>query len=145
MGLKVRELMTEKVYSIQPDEDLSRLVELMGDLHIRHVPVVDDEGDVIGLVSHRDLLKSVLYAADEISYSDMREALQEIPVSDVMIPDVETIEPDASIEEAGNIMIDNKMGCLPVVENDKLVGILTESDFVKYVVGEELAEVSEGA
>lgn len=133
-NLRVEDLMTDMVYSVHQDEDLERLTELMNDIHIRHVPVVDDEGIVQGLVSHRDLLGSVLYAQREIPANDFREVLKGMKVAEIMVKGVETVDPQQAIEEAGAIMFDNKLGCLPVVENEKLIGILTEADFVKYVV-----------
>ena len=132
--LIVSDLMTDKVYSIHQDEDLERLSELMNDIHIRHVPVVDDDGVVQGLVSQRDLLGSVLYAQRDIPQNDLREILKGMKVSEIMVKGIETADPEQAIEDAGAIMFDNKLGCLPIVENDKLVGILTEADFVKYLV-----------
>lgn len=142
-SLLVRDLMTEKVYSIRPGEDLARLVDLMDDIHVRHVPVVDDERVVIGLVSQRDLVREVLHAPSDLPFSETRELLKRKNVRSIMTTDVETVEPDTKIEEAGQLMLDNKLGCLPVVEGDRLVGILTEADFVKFTVG--LAERSPSA
>lgn len=132
--LLVSDLMTDKVYSIHQDEDLERLHELMNDIHIRHVPVVDDDGIVQGLVSQRDLLRSVLYAQEDVPQNDLRQILKGMKVSEIMVKGIETVDPEQAIEEAGAIMFDNKLGCLPVVDNDKLIGILTEADFVKYIV-----------
>ncbi len=134
-SLRVRDLMTEKVYSVRPGDDLARLVDLMDDIHVRHVPVVDDDRVIVGLVSQRDLVREVLHASRALPFSATREMLKHKNVRSIMTTDVETVEPDAKIEEAGQIMLDNKLGCLPVAEGDRLVGILTEADFVKYTVG----------
>ena len=134
-SLLVRDLMTEKVYSIHPGEDLARLVDLMDDIHVRHVPVVDDERIIVGLVSQRDLVREVLHATRDLPFSHVRELLKHKNVRSIMTTDVETVEPDTKVDEAGQIMLDNKLGCLPVVEGDRLVGILTEADFVKFTVG----------
>lgn len=131
--LKVRNLMTESVFSIQADEDLARLNDLMDDLQVRHVPVVNSDGDVVGLVSQRDLIRRVLYTSEELTLNEQRDLLQEMLVQEIMVPDPETVDPETEIDEAGRIMLDNKLGCLPVVEDEHLVGILTEADFVKYV------------
>ncbi|HCU24447.1 MAG TPA: hypothetical protein DF383_05455 [Deltaproteobacteria bacterium] len=132
--IKVRDLMTKRVFSIQADEDLARLNDLMGEIHVRHVPVVDDEGAVIGIVSHRDLLRSALDTGGMLPVSEQRDLLKNTLVREVMVTEVETTDPEQDIQEAGRLMLDNKLGCLPVVEGDRLVGILTEADFVKYVV-----------
>ena len=132
--LKVRDLMTEKVYSIKANEDLARLNDLMSDIRIRHVPVVGEEGELVGIVSHRDLLRSALDAEGVLPLSEQRDLLRNTKVREIMVSDVETADPDQDLQEAGRIMLENKLGCLPVVEGTHLVGILTEADFVKYVV-----------
>jgi CBS domain-containing membrane protein len=134
-SLLVRDLMTEKVYSVHPDDDLVRLVDLMADIHIRHVPVVDAERVVVGLVSQRDLIREALNVSGDLPFSETREFLKSKDVRSIMTTEVETVEPDTKIEDAGQTMLDNKLGCLPVTEGDRLVGILTEADFVKFTVG----------
>ncbi|MFO1519268.1 MAG: CBS domain-containing protein [bacterium] len=132
--LKVRDLMTEKVYSIRPDEDLARLNDLMSDLRVRHVPVVDEEGNLQGIVSHRDLLRSALDTEGALPLSEQRDLLRNTAVREIMVVEPETAEADQEIQQAGRVMLENKLGCLPVVEGERVVGILTEADFVKYVV-----------
>jgi len=132
--LKVMDLMTENVFSVNADEDLARLSDLMEDIHVRHMPVKDKEGRLVGLVSQRDLLRSALFTAKDLPLTEQRELLQRMTVGEIMTADPETAEMDDDIEEAGRVMLDNKLGCLPVVEGGKLVGILTEADFVKFVV-----------
>lgn len=132
--LKVMDLMTENVFSVNADEDLSRLSDLMDDIHVRHMPVKDKEGRLVGLVSQRDLLRSALYTSKDLPLTEQRELLKRMTVGEIMTSDPETAEMDDNIEEAGRIMLENKLGCLPVVEGGKLVGILTEADFVKFVV-----------
>jgi CBS domain-containing membrane protein len=127
--------MTEKVYGVRPGDDLARLVDLMDDIHVRHVPVVDDDRVIVGLVSQRDLIREVLHESRELPFSEMRELLKRKNVRSIMTTDVETVEPETKIEDAGQLMLDNKLGCLPVAEGDRLVGILTEADFVKFTVG----------
>jgi CBS domain-containing membrane protein len=134
-NLKVRDLMTERVFSIRADEDLARLNDLMSDLHVRHIPVVDNEENVIGIVSQRDLIRSALDTEGVLPVSEQRDLLKSTTVREIMVAGVETAEPDQDIQEAGRLMLENKLGCLPVVEGNHLVGILTEADFVKYVVG----------
>lgn len=133
--LLVSDLMTDKVFSIHPEEDLARLVELMDDIHVRHVPVVDDGDVLVGVVSQRDLIRHVLHAESDLPLAEMRQLLETRNVRSVMVADVESVEPGTPIAEAGQLMFDNKLGCLPVVQADRLVGILTEADFVKYVIG----------
>lgn len=132
--LKVEDLMTSKVSSVHPDEDLARLNDLMLELNIRHVPVIDSEGMLVGIVSQRDLLRSALDTIGALPDPQQRDLLQSTKVSEIMVAEPETTTGDQDISEAGRILLENKLGCLPVVEGDKLIGIITEADFVKYVV-----------
>ena len=130
--LKVRDLMTAKVVALNPDDDLGTLRDLMVDRHVRHVPVVDADGEIVGLVTHRDLLRSSLIEQADTPPFIEQAMLTRTRVADVMTADVETVPADADLREAAQIMFENKFGCLPVVEGRRLVGILTEADFVRF-------------
>ncbi len=132
-SLKVEDLMTQPVYSINPGEDLARLMDLMSDLNIRHVPVADPEGELIGIVSHRDLIQAIAKAEGEIPIGELQSFLRSTRVEEITNYEAMTIDPDSDIAEAASLMLENKLGCLPVVDNERLVGILTEADFVKFV------------
>lgn len=110
----VADLMTEHVFSVLPTDPLDVAMAVMLDHGVRHTPVVDEDGTVVGIVSHRDLLRAA--AAHR--------------VAEVMHTP-ETVEPDTLLADAAEILIENAFGCVPVVENERLVGILTESDFVR--------------
>lgn len=132
--LQVKDLMTDKVFSIQKDEDLDRLNNLMTEINVRHVPVVDKDGELLGIVSQRDLLRSALDTIGVLPQAEQKDLLSSTTVQEIMVPDPETAEADQDLDEAGQLMLDNKMGCLPVVEGKRLVGILTEADFIRYLV-----------
>jgi CBS domain-containing membrane protein len=131
--LQVRDLMTEKVYALRPGDALVTARDLLDEKHIRHIPVVDDEWNVVGLLSHRDLVRTAMNDQTDAPLTLQLGVLYSRTVREIMTSDPETIEPDADIATAGQIMLDNKYGCLPVVEGQRLVGILTEADFVRYV------------
>ncbi|MDH3628187.1 MAG: CBS domain-containing protein [Acidobacteriota bacterium] len=133
--LAVRDLMTATPFSLTGDATLFELGELMDDKGIRHVPVVDDDGEVIGLVSQRDFVRMALAPAESLPVSLQVDALHVGTVADVMVNDVETVDPDTNIASAARVMLENKFGCLPVVEGSRLVGILTEADFVRRFAG----------
>lgn len=132
--LTVRDLMSEQPFALRTDDDLTTVYDMMAEKHVRHVPVVDGDGELVGLVSHRDLVRRALAVGDELPVSNQRQLLRGMKIGEVMNSNVETTEPTASIVEAGQLMLDNKFGCLPVLEGGRLVGIITESDFVRYVV-----------
>ncbi len=129
--LEVRDLMTPKVFTLKPADSLEDLYELMDDKHVRHVPIVDREGDLVGLVTHRDLSRSVLGPQERLPLSIREDLLRKRRVREIMATEVDTIEPDESLTAAAEMLLENKVGCLPVVEGEHLVGILTEADFVR--------------
>jgi CBS domain-containing membrane protein len=127
----VRDLMTEKVFTLKPKDDLAALYDLMDSRHVRHVPIVDSDGELIGLVTDRDLSRSALGAVEELPLSVERDILRRRRIRDIMATEPDTIEPDATLREAAEILLENKVGCLPVLEGLHLVGIITEADFVR--------------
>jgi CBS domain-containing membrane protein len=132
--IQVRDLMTDTVFTLRPQDDLAALYDLMDTKHIRHVPIVDRERDLVGLVTHRDLSRSALGPQEDAPLSLQREMLRRRKVREIMATEVDTVEPDEDLRVAAQMLIENKIGCLPVVEGTHLVGILTESDFVRHYV-----------
>ena len=130
-GRLVRDLMTERVYTLSPSDDLVALEDLMDFRHVRHVPIVDREGELVGLATHRDLSRSVLSRLEDVPMSVERDLLRTRRIREIMTTEPETVEPDVSLKEAASVLLENKIGCLPVVEGLRLVGILTEADFVR--------------
>ncbi len=130
--MRVRDHMTAKVFTIRVDKKLLAVDEIMGWAHIRHVPVVDAQGKVVGLVSQRDVLRSTL--SDLASTPvDRRSQLGRVNLADVMRREVLTVGPDESVQTAARLMRKHKYGCLPVVEGDRLAGIITEHDLLAVV------------
>ena len=129
--LRVRDLMTEEVVAMTADDSLAALRDLMYDRDVRHMPVVDRDRELVGLVTKRDLLRDSLIEQRDVPDFVEEVILEHRCVGELMTTAVESIEPDADIGEAARIMFDNKFGCLPVVEGQRLVGILTDADFVR--------------
>jgi CBS domain-containing protein len=128
---RVRDLMTTEVASVRRNDQLSVADDVMSLGRIRHMPVLDDGGELAGILSQRDLLHGAL--SKMLGYGSVARGklMASLPVKDVMTPDPVTTTPETPLAEAACIMRDRKLGCLPVVEGGKLVGILTEGDFVK--------------
>jgi len=135
--LLVRDLMTSEPAALTPHDDLMALYDLLDTRHVRHVPVVDEDGDLVGLVTHRDLLRCALAEEGDLPLSLQREMLGGRRIGEIMTPDPETVEAETAIGVAAQTMFENKYGCLPVVEGARLVGILTESDFVRHLAERE--------
>ena len=127
----VRDLMTERVYTLKAKDDLETLYDLMDSRRVRHVPILDSEGELVGLVTDRDLSRTALGAVEELPLSVERDILRRRRIRDIMVSEPDTIEPDAPLSEAAAMLLENKVGCLPVVEGLHLVGIITEADFVR--------------
>lgn len=128
--LRVADLMTHDVYTLRPTQSLPLAESLMGIKHIRHLPVVDAAGRLVGLVTHRDLLAAKISALTPLS-SDERTTLElSVPVSRVMRTEVWTIGPDALAIGAARLMRDRRIGCLPVLKEGGLAGIITEADLL---------------
>ncbi len=133
----VRDWMSAPVHTLRRNQKLSVADELLGMERIRHLPVLDDDEDVlVGILSQRDLFRSALARSLGYGETAQRKLLDMLVVKDVMTNQVFTIAPDASLEEAARTLLEHKVGCLVVVEHDRVVGILTESDFVRRCVEE---------
>lgn len=133
MSIRVQDLMTESVVTVKANDDLSTAYDLMDERRIRHLPVLE-EGTLCGLITERDLLRGALGEASGLPISAQRELLRSVRVDSVMVSEPITVERDTPIREAGELLIEHKLGCVPVLSGDELVGILTESDFVRYTL-----------
>jgi CBS domain-containing protein len=122
--------MTSELFAVRQAAPVSVLQDLMDEKRIRHVPVVDDDGTLVGLVSQRDVIRCAS-AADELPLSTSGDLLGAIRAEDIMTQQVETVDADDDLAAAARIMLENKYGCLPVVEEGVLAGIITEADFVR--------------
>jgi CBS domain-containing membrane protein len=134
----VRDLMTPNPYTLAPRDTLAALYDLMDTYRVRHVPIVDRDGELVGLLTHTDLAMTTIGSLSDMPLSMERDLLQRRRIREVMVTEVETVDPDTRLAEAAQTLFDNKIGCLPVVEGNRLVGILTESDFVRKFVEEQL-------
>jgi len=130
----VRDFMSAKVFTVRFDKKLLAAGDVMKWAHVRHVPVVDEQGAVVGLISHRDLLQASMSTVKSgISDAEKRQHLWSVPIEKVMHKPVKTIGPGATVQEAAKTMRNYKIGCLPVVDGGKLVGILTGYDLLHLV------------
>lgn len=130
--IKVREVMMKGPVTLQSGDILDLANDVMTLGRIRHLPILDN-GKVVGVLSQRNLFHSALVTALGIRPKERKELLKAIRVNEVMSAPVITVSPDARLKEAARMMMEKKIGCLPVIENDTLVGLLTESDILRYV------------
>jgi CBS domain-containing membrane protein len=132
--MKVSDLMSAEVITLIEDETLAHAQRCMDRGRIRHLPVVRGR-QLVGLVTHRDLLASSFSIFAEVEPTEQRRVFVTVPVAEAMHRDVVTVRPDDSVADAARILLDNKYGCLPVVDaKNELVGIVTEADFLRLTV-----------
>lgn len=130
--MKVSELMSREVATVLRNDQLLTADDLMRLGRIRHSPVLDEStGELVGVLSQRDLFRGALARALGYGQHAQQKVLGALLVKDVMTTDPVTVRSDAPLAEAARIMLERKLGCLPVVDDGQLVGILTESDFVR--------------
>jgi len=137
-GLCVEDEMTRDVKTMQRNDKLSIADELMKIGGFRHVVVVEEDGEsVAGIVSHRDIFYSALAWSTGRGDTAHQKTLSALPAKQVMCTDVTTVAPDVPLAEAARIMSEEKLGCLPVVRSERLIGILTEGDFLSMLTNTE--------
>jgi CBS domain-containing protein len=125
--------MTREVATLQRNDKLSIADNVMQLGRIRHLPVIDEDGELVGIVSQRDLFRGALVRAFGYGSSAQKRVMNTIVVKEVMATGVQTATPDMPLKEAARLMSEKKIGCLPVVDDGKLVGIVTEGDFVAFL------------
>jgi CBS domain-containing membrane protein len=128
--LRVRDIMTREVTTLKRNDQLSLANDIMQLGRVRHLPVLEDDGRLAGILSQRDLFRGALAHALGYGQHAQRKVLDSLLVKEVMSSDVITAGPDMPLVEAARLLLERKIGCLPVVEGEQLVGILTEADFV---------------
>jgi acetoin utilization protein AcuB len=130
-SIMVREWMSRRVFSIGPDARLSEAATLMRRRKVRHLPVVERGGRLVGMVSARDLRQALFAPSVQDGLENLRGVLDGLKVRDIMASGVTGVRAATSIREAARLMYERKIGALPVVERSLLVGILTETDVLE--------------
>ena len=128
--LRVCDVMTQEVTTLKQNDQLSLANDIMQLGRVRHLPVLEDERPPGRNLSQRDLFRGALAHALGYGQHAQRKMLDSLLVKEVMSSDVITTGPDTPLVEAARVLLERKIGCLPVVEGGQLVGILTEADFV---------------
>ncbi len=135
--LTVSQVMTRDVRTVERNDVIAVADELMRVGSFRHVVVLNEDRSVAGVVSHRDIVYGALAWTLGQGRDAHDKALRAYPVKNVMAANVVTVDSDTPLREAGNLMLEKKLGCLPVVDGGELVGILTEGDFLYLLAGRE--------
>jgi len=132
----IRERIQRNPVTIHPDASFFEARSLIHDKGIRHLPVVDKQNNLVGIVTESDIREAGPSDVAMLSVKELTNLLGALKVSELMVPKekVITITPDTLLEEAIQLMHDHKIGCLPVVDQGKLYGIFTETDALAHLV-----------
>jgi len=128
--MKVSEIMVKDVATLDVNDELSLANDIMKLGRIRHLPVVDGKV-LVGIISERDLFRSSLAQALGHGPASARDLMRTVRIRDIMTTTVHTISPDADLKDAVRLMLDKKIGCVPVVADGMLVGLITETDILQ--------------
>jgi acetoin utilization protein AcuB len=129
----VKERMTKKLITATKEIDIESAYKLMRENSIRHLPVVEGK-KLIGIVADRDIRQALLPWKSKKEEKEFYYFSKDVPISEIMAKDVITVEPDTDIEDAARLIHDHKFGALPVVDDGKLVGIITHMDILKIFI-----------
>ncbi len=139
----VRDRMTQNLIVVHSDTSFEDALQLLREKKIRRLPVVDKNGALIGIVVEKDLLYASPSPATSLSVFEVHYLLSKLQVKDVMTKRVITVGEDCPLEEAARIMVDHKIGSLPIMREKQVVGIITETDIFK-VMAEALGGRAKG-
>jgi acetoin utilization protein AcuB len=134
--MTVDHIMSRDVVTVRPDTALMKIRGLLHDKGFNHLLVTEADGTLCGVISDRDVLKSVSPFLD--TYSEEHRDVKTLgqPASEIMQAEPITVAPDTSIKEASRMLLDNRVSSLPVVEGTELVGIVTGKDMLEYYISE---------
>jgi CBS-domain-containing membrane protein len=127
----VADVMTRKIVTVSEQDELDTAEYGMHRMHFRHLPVVDGNGKLLGILSHGDLLHAASSSLSD-NEAERNQLILKQPVQRIMQREVLTVQPGDSLIQAGKVLWESKIGCLPVVNAEgELVGMLTKSDFIR--------------
>src|SRR5262245_17719132 len=137
----VQDFMPTTVTTVTPDTLVRTAYQVMRDTWIRRLPVVTDEGILVGIITDRDIRRAAASDVPHLMEYELLSLLEKLRVRDIMTPEVVTVGGTTPLQEAGQILLQKKFGCLPVVHaNHTLAGIITVTDLLRVVIAQYEAE-----
>ncbi|NLX10715.1 MAG: CBS domain-containing protein [Chloroflexi bacterium] len=127
--------MTEKPITALPETTHRQAVEIMRENNIHHLPIMDRNGKLVGIVVEEDLLRAQPSPATTLSIYEIHSLLSRLQLKQIMQHPVQTVAGDCPLEEAARLMYNQNIGCLPVMEDNELVGIITDTDIFQAFMG----------
>ena len=129
--MTVKRMMKKNPITTTAETSIVDVADILKENHIHRLPILDKKGKLIGVITEKDILHASPSPVSSLSVYEMPYMLSRLKVSNLMTKDVRTIDPDTTVEEAAKIMVDDDLSCLPVIEGEKLVGIVSKSDMFK--------------
>ena len=129
--MTVKRMMKKNPITTTAETSIVDVADILKENHIHRLPVLDKKGKLIGVITEKDILHASPSPVSSLSVYEMPYMLSRLKVSNLMTKNVRTIGPDTTVEEAAKIMVDDDLSCLPVIEGEKLVGIVSKSDMFK--------------
>ena len=128
--MQVCEIMSKDIEVVDRNDNLRTVEERMATKQLRHLPVLE-QGEVVGMVTQRDLFKATMSSTMGYGEKAQKAYLQSVRVKEIMTSPVVTISPDISVAAAAEMMITRGIGCLPVVDDQQLIGLVTKTDLLR--------------
>ena len=132
--ITIEDFMTPDPYTLRETDSINDAWEIMIGKHVRHIPITDDDDHVLGLVTQRDVLAATDPGAIIEAKSASHEVKSDVTLAEIMIRDVAVIHREDSLRQAALYLQTHKYGCLPVVVDDRLEGIITDSEFIDIAI-----------
>ena len=129
--MKLAEIMHTDLITVVQSESLNAAIRLLKDHDIKHLPVLEDTGELVGIITDRDLKRASPSDATLLEVHELLYLMDKVKLSEVMTKSPITAKPEMQVPEAAKLMAEKKVGCLPVTKADKLIGIVTVTDFLK--------------
>jgi CBS domain-containing protein len=128
--MQVREIMSKNIEVVDRNDNLRTVEERMATKQLRHLPVLE-QGEIVGIVTQRDLFKATMSSTMGYGEKAQQAYLQSVRVKEIMVYPVVTVSPDISVAAAAEMMINKGIGCLPVVDDHQLIGVVTKTDLLR--------------
>ncbi len=128
--MQVREIMSKNIEVVDRNDNLRTVEERMAIKQLRHLPVLD-QGEVVGMVTQRDLFKAAMSSTMGYGEKAQQAYLQSVRVKEIMTYPVVTVSPDIPVAAAADMLINKGIGCLPVVDDHQLIGLVTKTDLLR--------------
>ena len=128
--MQVCEIMSKDIEVVDRNDNLRTVEERMATKQLRHLPVLE-QGEVVGIVTQRDLFKATMSSTMGYGEKAQKAYLQSVRVKEIMTSPVVTVSPDISVAAATEMIITKGIGCLPVVDNQQLIGLVTKTDLLR--------------